>query len=71
MFGIGPTEILIAAAAVVVLMAIHGGLIPPMARGTPKVSFSRHNSIRFSLRTMLLATTLVAIVLGLVCYTVR
>jgi Sec-independent protein translocase protein TatA len=32
MFGIGPTEILIAAAVVVVLMAIQGWLRPPEKR---------------------------------------
>jgi hypothetical protein len=63
--------VVVAAAGLMAWLAIQGWLIPPMARGTPKVSVSRHSSLCFSLRTMLIATTLVAVVLGVVCYTVR
>ena len=51
---------------VIVWLVIDGSFIPPLARGTRKMSVSRrHSGLRFSLRTMLISTTLVAVVLGL------
>ncbi len=54
MFGIGPTELLLVAIA---LLVVH------LIRTRP--------AARFSLRDLFIATTVIAVVLGLVCYTVR
>ena len=63
-------ESVVVAAGLLVWFAIQGWLIPPMARGTPKDFVSRHSSFRFSLHTMLITATLVAVMLGLVRYIV-
>ena len=55
----------VAAAGLLVWLATEGWLVPPMARGAPRVTVSRHSNPRYSLRTMFVATTLAAILLGL------
>jgi hypothetical protein len=61
---------IVAVLALVVLIAANGILIPTL-RGSPVKTTSRRARMRFGLKTLLIVTTLVAILLGLVCYTVR
>ena len=49
----------------VIWLAADGALIPPMMRGTAKMTEHRQDFSRFSLRTVFVVMTLLAAVLGL------
>lgn len=65
MFGIGVGELLAAVVILVVLIAIQGGVVPPMSRGQAVRTTSSCNDPKYSLRTLFIVMTLAAIGLGI------
>ncbi len=56
----------VATLGLVVWIAIQGWVSVPQGRSKPERVICRRDSLRFSLRTLLIATTVIAVVLGLV-----